>query len=297
MILGTRRSELARAQTGVVLRSLRERYPSWDFEERVVKTGGDAKPDQTIAEFSIKGIFVKEIDDLVLSGEIDLAVHSLKDIPTEVAPGLEIAAVLERRGGVDVLVSEHSLDELPRGAKLGTSSLRRKAQLLRHRADLRPLDVRGNVTTRIRKWRDGVYDGLVLSKAGLLHLGLVVPAADLDPEEFVPAPGQGVIAVTARRGSKAAEAARALDHGPTRLEVECERQLLASLGGGCAVPIAARARAHGGRVVVQVEILSSDGRRSIGLTREAGEKGAVAEAKRMAEELLSMGGGELLGNP
>ncbi len=297
MILGTRRSELARAQTGVVLRSLRERYPSWDFEERVVKTGGDDKPDQTIAEFSIKGIFVKEIDDLVLSGEIDLAVHSLKDIPTEVVPGLEIAAVLERNGGVDVLVSERSLDELPRGARVGTSSLRRKAQLLRHRADLRPLDVRGNVTTRIRKWRDGLYDGLVLSKAGLLHLGLGVPAEDLDPREFVPAPGQGVIAITARRGSEAAAAARALDHGPTRLEIECERQLLASLGGGCAVPIAARARADRGRVEIQVQILSPDGRRSLGLTREVEGKVAAAEAKRMAEELLTMGGGELLGKP
>jgi hydroxymethylbilane synthase len=295
MIVGTRGSELALAQAREVVGLLRSLYPDLEVEERVVRTAGDAEARKAIAEFSQKGIFVREIDELVVQGKVDLAVHSLKDVPTELVEGLEVAAVLERRGGTDVLVSRGPLEELPMGATIGTSSTRRKAQLRRFRRDLSPMDIRGNVTTRIAKWRDGEFDALVLSITGLERLNVDAPHHPLDPQFFVPAPGQGVIAVTSRREGEAARLARALDHGPTRTAVEVERAVLRHLGGGCLVPIACRAMALDSGVDVHLQILSPDGSRCLEVRRGLPLEGALEAARSVAEEALRMGGGEILG--
>jgi hydroxymethylbilane synthase len=295
MIIGTRGSELALVQALEVLRLLRAAHPNVDFEERVVKTAGDLHAQRSIAEFSATGIFVKEIDELVLRGEIDLAVHSLKDVPTTLPDGLAVAAVLPRMGGRDFLVARDGLEGLPLGARIGTSSLRRQAQLRRFRQDLQPLDIRGNVPTRLRKWREGQVDALVLSEAGLRRLGLVVEGEVLDPQLFVPSPGQGVVAITTKADGKPRGLASALDHPGTRLAVEVEREVLRGLGGGCLVPIAARAELKGENLHIQAEVISPDGLRSVGLRRSIRASHHLEGARQLARDILSMGGGEILG--
>ncbi len=295
MNIGTRGSELALAQAREVLGLLRAAHPGVEFEERVVKTAGDLHAQRSIAEFSATGIFVKEIDELVLHGEIDFAVHSLKDVPTTLPDGLAVAAVLPRVGGRDFLVARDGLEGLPLGARIGTSSLRRQAQLRRYRQDLEPSEIRGNVPTRLRKWREGQVDALVLSEAGLRRLGLEVEGEALDPQVFVPSPGQGVVAVTTRADGKPRHLAVALDHPATRLAVEVEREVLRGLGGGCLVPIAARAELKGGDLEVQAEVISPDGLRSVGLRRSIGASRHLEGARQLARDILSMGGGEILG--
>jgi hydroxymethylbilane synthase len=292
--VGTRGSELALAQTREFIRRMKEVHAGIHLEEMIVKTSGDVFPTKPIHEFGGYGAFVRDIDLRILGGEIDLAVHSLKDIPTKMLEGLEVAAYLPRKGGHDVLVSTAPLEELPSGATVGTSSVRRRAQLLRERRDLSVLPIRGNVTTRIEKWRRGEYDAIVLSKAGLLRLGLEVPHYDLDPSAFVPSPGQGVVAVTARLGSEACGMARQADDERTRLEATTERALLGALGGGCLVPIGVRARLEDGRMRILAQILSPDGERSLSLEKSFSEEDAHSGAVTMARELLDKGGSILI---
>lgn len=259
MILGTRASELARTQTDTVVAMLRERRPDLDIEIKLVRTTGDIVKDRPLSALGGFGAFVKELDNLIVAGEIDGAVNSLKDMPVDLTAGTEISAVLPRAPVEDVLLSDVPLDRLPEGAVVGSSSVRRKMQLLAQRPDLEVRDLRGNVLTRIRKWEEGEYDAIVLARAGLRRLGLPERGFALDPEEFIPAVGQGAIAVVCREGSEHSAVVRELDDIRTRSEVEAERYVLKALGGGCSVPIGIWARREGEDMRIKGVVFSQNG--------------------------------------
>ncbi len=249
--IGTRGSALARAQTDLVARALRV-----EAEVRVVRTTGDAS-DRPIPELG-DGVFVTAIEDALRRGDIDVAVHSLKDLPTEERPGLVIAAIPEREDPRDVVVTRArgGLATLPRGAVVGTSSPRRDAFLHALRPDAVTRPIRGNVDTRIGKVRSGEYDATILALAGMRRLGIGVDAAEiLDPRECPPAPGQGALAVQCREDDPATRSLlRALDHAPTRRAVEAERELLRLLGASCEIPLGTWARVEDDVVVLDAAL-------------------------------------------
>jgi hydroxymethylbilane synthase len=225
-----------------------------------------------------KGLFTKEIEDALLARQVDLAVHSLKDLPTAIPAGLQITAIPEREDPRDAIVGRR-LAELSEGAKVGTSSLRRSAQLRRMRPDLQVESVRGNVDTRLRKLDEGQYAAIILAAAGLNRLGWSSRIAEaLEPEVMCPAVGQGALAVETRLGENACQA---LDHAATRAAVTAERAVLAALGGGCLTPIGAHARVNGGRLQLMAIVLSTDGAESV---RDLAE-GPASEAERVGREL------------
>ncbi len=254
--IGTRGSALARAQTDLVVRAL-----GLDVDVRVVRTTGDAS-DRPIPELG-DGVFVTAIEDALRRGEIDVAVHSLKDLPTEDRPGLAIAAVPAREDPRDVLVTRTrgGLGTLVQGAVVGTSSPRRDAFLRALRPDVVTRPIRGNVDTRMAKVRSGECDATILALAGLRRLGIAVePAEILDPIDHPPAPGQGALAVQCRADDDATQRAlRALDHPPTRRAVEAERELLRLLGASCEIPLGAYGRVEQGRVVLDAALPSEGG--------------------------------------
>ena len=230
------------AQTNEVVERLRALSPGLDVEVVGVRTQADASPEASLAGMG-RGMFVKELEDALLKGEVDLAVHSLKDLPTQSPEGLTIGAVCERADPRDVLVNRWgcSLEQLPKGARIGTSSPRRAAQLRNQRPDLQVLPMRGNVETRLGKAKGEDYDGAVLAAAGIDRLGIAVEIADRLPQrQFVPAPGQGALAIQIRaEDNTVAEMVSLLEHPSTRLEVTAERLLLELLGGGCQLPMGA----------------------------------------------------------
>ena len=240
--IGTRGSPLARWQAEHV----RQRLETLGHEVTLhfITTTGDRTPG-ALEAVGGKGAFLKEIEEALLAGEVDLAVHSLKDVPTALPKGLALGAILERADPRDVVVSDGAgLDGLPAGARVGTTSLRRRALLGHLRPDLEVVDLRGNVDTRLRRLRSGDFDAVLLAMAGLSRLGRAFEATEaLDPERFVPAPGQGAIALETREGDvSVGEATRPLHHEPTARAVGAERAYLAALGGGCNVPLGALAR-------------------------------------------------------
>jgi hydroxymethylbilane synthase len=293
--LGTRASALARWQAEWVAAQLRQR--GIEVELTPITTTGDHRRG-AIAAIGGEGVFTKEIEAALLDGRIDLAVHSLKDLPTAAAAGLCLAAVPERAPAGDVLVSARaaSLDELPKGAVVGTGSLRRRTQLLHFRRDLQMKDIRGNVDTRLRKLAEGGYDALVLAEAGLHRLGLDQHIAQVLPWEIVlPAPGQGAMALQTRADDEPTRRVAAeLDHAPTRAAVTAERTLLAALQGGCLAPVAALGRVEADRLTLIGRVLSCDGARRI----EAAASAPIAEADALgchvADALLTQGAGELI---
>lgn len=260
LVLGTRGSDLALAQTRIVAEGLRAGHPGLVLEIRVIRTTGDRRLDLSLSDPGAleKGLFTRELEDALLSGAIDAAVHSLKDLPTEQPPALVVGAILERADPSDVLVSKHpgGVAGLPPAAAVGTSSPRRKAQLLALRADLRAVDIRGNVPTRLRKLKeDPGMDGLLLARAGLDRLGpSVVPEGvfvEVVPE-ILPAPGQGALAVECREDDPATRALLAcVHHDETARCVNEERRLLRALGGGCSLPFAALATIENGALRVR----------------------------------------------
>ncbi len=243
-VIGTRGSRLALRQTDIVLNALRSACTAARLDVRAIRTAGD-RSRASLSEIGGRGVFVVELERALLSGEIDIAVHSLKDLPSLETPGLTIAAVTLREDPRDALVSRDGrlLSDLPPRAVVGTGSPRRAAQLLALRPDLRVADIRGNVDTRIRKVQDGDYDAVVLAAAGLARLGCLDRAAEiLPPEVMLPAAGQGALAVQARTDDgEAAELVRAVDHPDTRAAVTAERAFERRLGGGCQAAIAALA--------------------------------------------------------
>lgn len=238
IIIGTRGSRLALAQAKEVERLLREVAPETTTELRIIKTQGDLRLDLRLDASGDKGLFTSELDQALRRGEIDIAVHSLKDVPTTLGEGTQFGALLPRQDPADALIGS-SLDALPQGARVGTSSPRRAAQLLELRPDLDIQPIRGNVETRLGKVLTGEYHALVMAMAGLKRLGLEDEIAQrLEPREMVSAPGQGAIAVQMRQGEEALKALLERIHCPrTALAVELERALLSGIGGGCAIPL------------------------------------------------------------
>ncbi|MBX0287653.1 hydroxymethylbilane synthase [Halomicroarcula sp. F28] len=350
--LATRGSDLALRQAATVRDSLASRRLTVELSE--VETTGDQLTDELIHRLGKTGAFVHSLDEKVLAGELDAAVHSMKDMPTERPDELVVAGVPERGAAEDVLVTPEGIDlaDLPEGSVVGTSSLRRKAQLLAERPDLVVEPLRGNVDTRIEKllapslqaehqerheaeeerkgeagdpdsdyehpyeqdveaWFNGLaelerralerepdteYDAIVLAKAGLDRAGLThhVGTTTLDPEQFVPAPGQGALAVTAVDGDLAADINDRIDDTQTRVETTVERTILAELGGGCVAPIGIHARLAGGVVRTVVRVLSQDGTENIQVSRDLPVERHIDAAQDLAAELADRGADDLI---
>ncbi len=278
--VGTRRSRLAQAQTGLVLARLARAAPEWRFESVLVDTSGDR--DRSVGS---SPDFTDTIDLALLRGQVDLAVHSAKDLPVELDHGFELVACPPRADPRDCLVvaPERPASPLPRGARVGSSSPRRRAQLLRWRADLNVVEIRGNVDTRIRLVRSGAIEAAVLAVAGVSRLGRTVDIGRILPStSFLPAPAQGALAVVARAGDSAlASAVRRIDHPPTHVCVTAERTFAAALGGDCRLPLGALATAGERTVSLVGEVLTPDGRMSLRRRRQ----GPVSDPERLGSGL------------
>jgi len=304
--IGTRGSALARWQTDWVVSQLRAAWPELDCRARLFTTSGDRALDQLLPEIGGKGVFTAELETALRAGEIDIAVHSLKDLPTESpfgiddTPGVTLGAIGAREDARDVLIARDpwTFSALPRGARVGTSSLRRAAQLLAARPDLTLLPLRGNVDTRIRKVKQGDYDAIVLAAAGVIRLGLEAHISDyLSLEVMLPAPGQGAIAVQCRVDDvPVLELLSAIEDASSRAAVTAERAFLQRLGGGCAAPIAAYAQAtsrHPPSAISLTGLVASpDGRRIIRVSDKGDNP--LTLGKTLAEQALTQGAGELL---
>jgi hydroxymethylbilane synthase len=359
--VGTRGSDLAMRQAAAVEQRLEQRRLSVDIVE--VETRGDQLRDELIHRLGTTGAFVRALDEKVLSGELDAAVHSMKDVPTDQPDDLVVAGIPERGPAADLLVTTdgRALEDLPGGATVGTSSLRRRAQLLAARSDLDVEGLRGNVDTRVEKllapalqrehgarleaaeragavddaeedsaetraddasgatgydrtveeWLDGLaaierralerdvgteYDAICLAEAGIVRSGLDqhVPHIRLDPTEFVPAPGQGALAVTAVDGELAEQLHEILDHPPARVAVTVERTILAELGGGCVAPMGVHARLQGEVVLTAVSVLAQDAGRTVTATRELPVERHAGAARAFAADLADRGAAELV---
>ncbi len=296
--LGTRGSPLALIQTNMVIDGLRALAPDVESEVVIIKTEGDLNRRESLTALGGRGVFVREIEERLLAGEIDAAVHSLKDLPAATPDALCIAAIPQRADARDVLVTRSGsrLGGLPQGARVGSSSQRRSAQLLAMRPDLQIADIRGNVDTRLRKLDAGDYDAIVLAAAGLERMGLASRISHaFTPDEMLPSPGQGALAVECRvRDADVRAKLALLDHGPTRVAVTAERAFLRGLGGGCQLPIGALAVVNGASLQLRGMVASPDGRR-----RECEAiDGPAADADRLgvtlAERVLARGVAEML---
>lgn len=293
LTIGSRGSQLALWQANWVKGRLAALGTECRIE--IIKTTGDKIQDVPLAKVGTKGLFTKEIEEALLAGAIDLAVHSLKDLPTVLPGGLTLAAIPEREDVRDALVGR-KLDELPAGAKVGTSSLRRAAQLRALRPDLQLETIRGNVDTRLRKQSEGLYAAIVLAAAGLRRLGWADRIAEyLEPDRMCPAVGQGALAIETREDSGAGHlACRQLNHAETRAAVTAERAVLATLGGGCQVPIGAHAVLNGDTMQLRAVVISPDGATLIQRATAGPAAGAERLGRELAEELLAAGGRAIL---
>lgn len=298
LVIATRGSKLALAQARWVAERLGHLHPGLSLELEIIKTKGDKILDVALAKVGGKGLFVKEIEDALLNGEAQLAVHSLKDMPADLPSGLLIAAIPPREDPCDVFVGRGGsrFVDLPPQARIGTSSLRRQAQLLAARPDLEIISIRGNVETRLRKMQEQNLDGVVLAAAGLKRLGLGEAGGEaLPPEVMLPAVGQGALAIEARQDDAQTLALlEPLDHPDTRDAVAAERAFLARLQGGCQVPIAGHAQVEGKDVVLKALVAGLDGNRVIHGRGRASRDGAGAMGRQVAEEILANGGREIL---
>ena len=286
--VGTRASRLALWQTDHVIDRLRQQRPDLDIERVPITTLGDRVTTVALSKIGDKGIFTRELEEGLRNGAIDLAVHSLKDLPTESPADLAIGAILERDDPRDVLVAGPgaTLASLPAGARIGTSSLRRRAQLAATRPDLAIVDIRGNVPTRLEKvWR-GDVEAVLLAFAGLRRLGLESHVSEvLDPAEMLPAPGQGALAVQIRKDDdRIAMLLASLEHAPTRLATTAERALLGFLEGGCQVPVGAFAQFEGSTLQLRAIVASPDGRHVVE-RHLSGPVTTVAAAAALGESL------------
>ena len=292
--IGTRGSKLALAQANLVSGLLAKNGVRTEI--KIIKTCGDTFTDRPLHEVKGFGVFVREIDDSMLAGETYIAVHSMKDVPTERSPELTIAAVLNRDSPYDFLLTREgkSLKDLPHGAVIGTTSLRRRAQLLRFRPDLNIKDLRGNIDTRLRKLKEGQYDGILMAEAGLERMKWDIPGERLNPDDFVPSANQGTVVIAAKRDTDAERAVKALDDEKTRTETRIERIIIGILGGGCLVPIGAFAKAEGNNIHVRAEVLSVDGKRHVKIDEFINPTEYEQESERIGNELNQKGGGELV---
>lgn len=295
LTIGSRGSQLALWQA----RWIQARIEALGIETRleIIHTTGDKITDVALSKVGTKGLFTKEIEEALLKKTIDLAVHSLKDMPTELPAGLTLAAIPEREDPRDALIGK-SLSSLPQGAHVGTSSLRRAAQLRALRPDLQIEDIRGNLDTRLRKLDEGKYNAIVLASAGLRRLGWADRITELlSPEIMCPAVGQGALAVETRDDAgEAQKAAKTLEHEATRIAVTAERAVLAALGGGCQVPIGAYATVDLGAGIVQLQsiIVSPDGTQVIRKQASGPVSDVATMGRKLGEQLLAAGGEKIL---
>ena len=282
VVVGTRGSKLALAQTAKVVERLREK--GYSVEIRIIKSTGDIMKDKPLYEFKGSGAFVRTLEHALVRGEIDIAVHSYKDIPSNMLEGVRISAVLERDSPYDAFVARNgeSLDEIKPNAVIGTSSLRRRAQLKLYRPDLRFENIRGNVDTRLRKLREGLYDAIVLAEAGIQRLGLNVKYQRLPIEKFVPPANQGIIAVQTRVGEE--DLVKFMNHEETWIEAEVERIVMKTLGVGCAIPAGIYAECKG-KVRLIVQVIKNG--REFRVDEELSKANAVEEAREIARNFKS----------
>ena len=285
-VIGTRGSKLALIQTGIVWEGLSRLYPDMEFSVKVIKTTGDSIWDTPLYLIGRKGLFIKEIEEALAAGAIDLAVHSVKDLPTELLGGLALAAVLEREDPRDAFISlkyGRLLDVRP-GARIGTSSMRRKAQLAALRPDVEVVPLRGNVDTRVRRLDAGDLDAVILACAGVTRMGLQDTIREALPlDVMVPPCGQGAIGVETRSTDEAAELVQPLDHDAAAFEVGLERRFLAGIGGGCSVPLGVNAKLSEGRVMLRAVYGEEDGT----ILFSGGLEGDRSEGPALADRLLS----------
>jgi hydroxymethylbilane synthase len=296
LTFATRPSALARWQTRWVIQALQAIYPEAEFIEKVITTQGDRVLDRLLPEIGGKGLFTQELEAALLSSEVDVAVHSLKDLPTEQPSGLRLAAIPARVEVRDAFISAsgRGLDELSSGAIIGTSSLRRAAQLLARRPDVVIAPIRGNVDTRVRKILDGQYDGGILAGAGLIRLGLHTHITNWLPLDWMlPAPGQGALAVQCRGADLGTiEILEKIQDRPAELATRAERAYLQALGGGCSLPVGAYASLEAGQIRLEVVAASPDGAHCLRAVLYGQDPNEVG--KRAARELLERGAGEFI---
>ena len=296
--VGTRGSKLALAQTAMIVRDLGALYPGVSFDTVTIRTTGDARVNVPFAAVGTKGMFVKEIEEALLAGEIDFAVHSMKDMPGELTDGLSLAATPPRVDPRDALVSPHRhIGDVPEGGRVGTSSLRRRAQLTALRPDLQVEELRGNLDTRLRKLDEGQYDAILLACAGLERLGFTDRIRERLPvEQFVPAPGQGALALEIRSGDdKMRGLLSPLNDPSTADAVRAERAFQAALGAGCTFPVGAHALIDGSDIRFLAMMGGVNGMERLQLERRSPRSAAAELGRGAAMEILERGGSRMLG--
>lgn len=295
---GTRGSDLALWQTNWVCERLRQLHPGIEIEIKIIKTQGDKILDVSLSKIGDKGLFTKAIEDALLSGEVDFAVHSLKDLPTSLPEGLGIAAVPERETRQDAFISNkyNSVKELPAGAKVATGSLRRKCQLLHLNPALDIIDIRGNVNTRLKKFEENGYDGLILAYAGLKRLGLEKYIKEIINEDIMlPAVSQGALAIESRiNDTETAKILSPLNHEETRKCVEAERAFLHALEGGCQIPIGVYTTTSGETINIKGMVGSVDGKEVIKAELTDGLNDPENTGKELGRIILDKGGKKIL---
>jgi len=296
--IGTRGSDLALVQARSIADALKKREPGLDVKIVPIRTRADRMQNVAIVELGGKGVFVKEIETELIAGGIDIAVHSMKDVPVELPEGLEIVAYPKREDPRDVLISRGNvkIEELPRKAKIGTGALRRRMQLLNVMRDLEMVPIRGNVQTRIRKIESEGLDGIILAAAGIRRMGLQGQVSQFISTDFMlPAAGQGVLGIEIRSGERELkERLRFLNDPDTVTEITAERAFLRKLGGGCRVPIAGYAQLHGNVLQVRGMVGTADGKRLLQETLRGPREDAESIGEAVAESILAKGGLEIL---
>jgi hydroxymethylbilane synthase len=298
IIIGSRGSALALAQTGWVRDQILSRFPDVEVRIKVITTSADKNQTASIRSGLSVGVFVKELEQALFEKEIDIAVHSMKDVPTSIPAGLQISAVPQREDARDAFIARQArnLAELPSGSIVATGSVRRQAQLLALRPDLRVAEIRGNVDTRLRKLQEGSYDSIILACAGLHRLGLRDRiSSPLDFAQMLPAPGQGALAIEIRSNdAQALAVTESLNHGPTALAVSAERQFLHCMGGGCNVPVAVYAHLNQDEMEIDALVASPDGRSLLRDSASQAPELAEETAVLLAERMLARGAGTIL---
>jgi hydroxymethylbilane synthase len=299
IIIGTRKSELALWQAYFVKKEIEKRYKSIKVEIKKISTKGDKILDVALSKIGDKGLFTKEIETELLAGNIDIAVHSLKDLPTILPRGLELAAVTKRHNVEDVLVANKkrvTLDKLPEGATIATGSLRRASQILHLRPDINIVDIRGNVQTRLKKFETSNWDGMILARAGLERLKLKKYISSIIPiEQILPAVGQGALGIeVATKNKFAKEIALGIHDTNTNFIITAERAFLKTLGGGCQVPIGAYAELRSNGLYLSGFVGSPDGTTTFFKRIRGSKKNAVLIGKTLAKDILKAGGKKIL---
>ena len=299
LVFATRPSDLARWQTQHVISQLKSYWPDLTCEEVVIITQGDRVLDQPLPQIGGKGLFTYELEQALLAGRVDAAVHSLKDLPTDGPPGLSVGVIPERADTRDVWVCPQGIgfDQLPAGSIVGTSSNRRCAQLKVYRPDLIVKPIRGNVGTRINKALEGKYDAIILAAAGIIRLGLEKHITEYLPSEIMlPAPGQGALGIQYRADDAGTQQIlEVIDHSPTRLAVTTERTFLAVLGGGCSLPVGALASTIGGEIEIEGIVAAEDGSQVLRIS--ATGEDSTRLGRTLANQALADGAADLIAIP